>query len=328
MSATENVVLHTSSHKPCVQAKLKRDTSSLVQSQSIQTNIHHHRDVPICKVNSSNKVWDFIFNPIRNLKIISTGDYLKSVHLLGWSEIQDSRIRVPKAPLWQTGLASDVQWPHSNYKAHLWARLLGASDFVGTAIKVPNGDIHSPNQKCHLCIHPDYKPWCKWPFSPSSIPRYSGCSIAIPQGLLFASSLMDEEKNIKELRVPWSCGLVCWNRVKLWTAASEVPGKIQRTYIEKNHFTLSVATSMRFIAACICIGQPVLVITRYVSIDKSESSCASRLHYLVTMLFSSVRHYSLGNVAWALGYPALVTDIMFIMSAGLLDICRRRISSK
>ncbi|KAJ7590091.1 hypothetical protein C8J56DRAFT_888277 [Mycena floridula] len=101
---------------------------------------------------------------------------------------------------------------------------------------------------------------------------------------------------------------------KLWTAASEVPGKIQRTYIEKNHFTLSVATSMKFIATCICIGQPVLVITRYVSIDKSESSCA--------------RQYSLGNVAWALGYPALVTDIMFIMSAGLLDICRRRISSK
>ncbi|KAJ7579842.1 hypothetical protein C8J56DRAFT_897115 [Mycena floridula] len=162
-----------------------------------------------------------------------------------------------------------------NYEAHLWARLLGASDFVGTAIKVPNGDIHSPNQKYHLCIHPAYKPWCKWPFSPSSIPRYSGCSIAIPQGLLFASSLMDEEKNIK--------------------------GKIQKTYIEKNHFTLSVATSMRFIAACICIGQPVIVITRY---------------------------YSLGNVAWALGYPALVTDIMFIMSAGLLDICRRRISSK
>ncbi|KAJ7575639.1 hypothetical protein C8J56DRAFT_900943 [Mycena floridula] len=42
---------------------------------------------------------------------------------------------------------------------------------------------------------------------------------------------------------------------KLWTAASdsEVPGKIQRTYIEKNHFTLSVATSTKFIAACICI---------------------------------------------------------------------------
>ncbi|KAJ7588381.1 hypothetical protein C8J56DRAFT_890179 [Mycena floridula] len=29
-----------------------------------------------------------------------------------------------------------------DYEAHLWARLLGASDFVGTAIKVPNGDIH------------------------------------------------------------------------------------------------------------------------------------------------------------------------------------------
>ncbi|KAJ7580378.1 hypothetical protein C8J56DRAFT_896384 [Mycena floridula] len=29
-----------------------------------------------------------------------------------------------------------------HYEAHLWARLLGASDFVGTAIKVPNGDIH------------------------------------------------------------------------------------------------------------------------------------------------------------------------------------------
>ncbi|KAJ7576194.1 hypothetical protein C8J56DRAFT_1062315 [Mycena floridula] len=33
---------------------------------------------------------------------------------------------------------------------------------------------------------------------------------------------------------------------------------------------------MKFIAACICIGQPVLVITRYVSIDKSESSCATK----------------------------------------------------
>ncbi|KAJ7580730.1 hypothetical protein C8J56DRAFT_960731 [Mycena floridula] len=25
------------------------------------------------------------------------------------------------------------------------------------------------------------------------------------------------------LQVPWSCGLVCWNRAKLWPAASEIP---------------------------------------------------------------------------------------------------------
>ncbi|KAJ7586678.1 hypothetical protein C8J56DRAFT_891555 [Mycena floridula] len=118
--------------------------------------------------------------------------------------------RIIEAPRWAS---------RRSYEAHLWARLLGASDFVGTAIKVPNGDIHvtlapwlrrpnflnvccefllqSPNQKWDLCIHPAYNPWCKWPFSPSSIPRYSGCSVVIPQGLLFASSLMDKEKKSK-----------------------------------------------------------------------------------------------------------------------------------